>query len=97
MKTDLQNSLISLENIARIMRDDAAGRDIDSIRANLILGKTADIRAGTAALVAENKRLRDVAQRVAFIFSNEANYPEGTIGHALCTDAKAAISAPKSA
>lgn len=35
--------------------------------------------------------LLDIAKRAAFIFGNEANYPEGTIGYTLCQAAKEAI------
>lgn len=36
-------------------------------------------------------QLMDIAKRCAFIFGNEANYPEGTIGYRLAKDAKEAL------
>lgn len=35
------------------------------------------------SLIEENKRLREIAKEVAFWFSNEANYPEGTNGNRI--------------
>lgn len=35
--------------------------------------------------------LKDIAQRVKFMFGNEANYPSGTIGYNLASDAKALL------
>lgn len=32
--------------------------------------------------------LTDIARRVVFMFSNEANYPEGTIGYKFAKDAQ---------
>lgn len=39
----------------------------------------------------QNEKLINVAQSCAFIFGNEANYPEGTIGYRLAKDAKEAL------
>lgn len=40
-----------------------------------------------ALLISEAKNLLDIAQRVVFIFGNENNYPEGTMGYRIWKDA----------
>lgn len=44
-----------------------------------------------AKLIAAAPDLLDIAKRTLFIFDNECNYPEGTIGYELAQSAKAAI------
>ncbi len=39
----------------------------------------------------ENEKLKGIAKTVVAWFSNEANYPDGTVGYQLCQDAKKAL------
>jgi len=61
---------IAIENVARIMQEDSRAGDIDGVRANIILGKSQEIRAEHARLTARVAELE-----LALTEISESNNP----------------------
>lgn len=62
----------------------------------------AKLIASAPTLKSENEKLREqnrvllgIAKQVAFVFGNEANYPEGTMGYRMAKEATEAINKAK--
>jgi hypothetical protein len=82
LKTDGISILINKENAKAIIEN-----------LNEFVGKEnkTDLKEENERLKAVNQELLSIAKAVHFMFSNEANYPEGTRGYYLAQEAKAAI------
>jgi hypothetical protein len=63
------------------------GRAICSCGVNNGQPKQREENMANALLIAESPNLFDISKRCAFMFGNETNYPEGTMGYRLAKDA----------